>query len=160
MSSLKDILDASNKLPWDREGYVCYDKYFNRCKIKSPKYVMAHYARNNNVVTRKHLIDIILQGEETEFLTYASDYSESLHWVKNLMDSYVKAMDGIGELSRGLRRLDKKGAAGVIKNFDKIAQPIMFMNYDRDVSGEEYVNGWDTYRWERILDQYIKFKER
>ena len=159
MNSLKDIIDASNELPWDREGYVCYDKHFNRCKIKSPKYVMAHYARNNNVVTRKHLIDIVLHGEETEFLTYASDYSESLNWVKNLMNSYIKAMDGIGELARGLRRLDKKGAAGVIKNFDKIAQPIMFMNYDRDVSGEEYVNGWDVYRWERVLDQYIEFKE-
>ncbi len=160
LNTLEDIVKASYSLPWDAEGYVCYDKYFNRCKIKSPKYVMAHYARNNNVVTRKHLIDVILQGEETEFLTYASDYSESLNWVKNLMSSYIKAVDGIGEFARGLRRLDKKGAAEVIKNFDKIAQPIMFMNYDRDVSGEEYVSGWDVYRWDRVLDQYIKFKER
>lgn len=158
--TLEDIVKASQALPWDEEGYVCYDKYFNRCKIKSPKYIMAHYARNNNVITRKHLIEIILQGEEAEFLTYATDYSESLNQVKNLMDSYIKSMDGIGELARGLRRLEKKKAAEVIKNFDKIAQPIMFLNYDRDVSGEEYVNGWNTYRWERVLDQYIKFKER
>ena len=160
MQTLTQVTAAASTLPWDVEGYVCYDKNFNRCKIKSPKYVLAHFARNNNVITRKHLIEVILKGEMDEFIIYASDYKESITWMKNLMDSYIKAIDGIGELARSLRKLEKKNAAGVIKNFDKIAQPIMFMNYDRDVSGEEYVAGWNTHKWERAIEQYIKFKER
>lgn len=160
MRTLEEISTAANALPWNEEGYVCYDKNFNRCKIKSPKYVMAHFARNNNVITRWHLIDVILKGEMNEFLIYASDYKDQMEWTKNLMDSYVEAMNGIGEFARGLRHLEKKKAAEVIKNFDKIAQPIMFMNYNRNVSGADYVNGWDTYKWERALEQYIKFKER
>ena len=160
MQTLTQITAAANTLPWNEEGYVCYDKNFNRCKIKSPKYVMAHFARNNNVITRKHLIEVILKGEMDEFLIYASDYRDQIEQTKITMDSYIQAINGIGEFARGLRHLEKKKAAEVIKNFDKIAQPIMFMNYDKDVSGEEYVSGWNTYKWERAIEQYIKFKER
>ena len=158
--TLEDIIKASQDLPWNEEGYVCYDKNFNRCKIKSPKYVLAHFARNNNVITRWHLIDIILKGEMDEFIIYASDYKDQVEWVKDLMDRFIQAMDGIGYFARGLRKLDRPAAAEIIKNFDKIAQAIMFMNYEKDVSGEDYVKGWDTYKWDRVLTQYEKFKER
>jgi hypothetical protein len=160
MCTLTQIMASANTLPWDEEGYVCYDKDFNRCKIKSPKYVMAHFARNNNVITRWHLVNIILKGEMDEFVIYASDYAPQIHWVKDLMDSFVSVVDGAGVLARGLRKVEKPKAAELIKNFDRIAQPLMFLNYDRNVSGEEYVAGWDVYKWDRVLDQYIEFKER
>jgi hypothetical protein len=95
-----------------------------------------------------------------EFLIYASDYKEQMECVKNLMASYIDAMDGIGKFARGLRKLERPKAAEVIKYFDKIAQSIMFFNYERDMSGEEYVKGWDSYKWERVLTQYEKFKEK
>ena len=56
--------------------------------------------------------------------------------------------------------MDRPKAGDIIKNFDKIAQSIMFLNYEKDVSGDDYVRGWDTYKWDRILTQYEKFKER
>lgn len=160
VDTLEDIINAANELPWDEEGYVCYDKDFNRCKIKSPKYVLAHFARNNNVITRWHLLDIILKGEMNEFLIYASDYKEQIEFVKGLMDSFTACVDYAGKLARGLRKLDRPRAAEVIKQFDTIAQPIMFFNYNKDMSGEDYVSGWDAYKWERILIQYEKFKKR
>lgn len=155
-----EIAQAASELPWNEEGYVCYDENFNRCKIKSPKYVIAHYSRNNNVITRKHLIETILRGEADEFLIYASDYKDNLMEVQSLMQSYVGAIDGIAVFSRGLRKLCRKDAAKIIGNFDKIARPIMFANYEGDVSGEDWVRNWDRYRWERVLDQYTKFKEK
>lgn len=158
--TLEDIVKASQALPWDEEGYVCYDKYFNRCKIKSPKYVMAHFSRNNNVITRWHLINVILKGEMNEFLIYASDYKEQIEFVKGLMDNFTACVDYAGKLARSLRSLDRPQAAEVIKHFDAIAQPIMFFNYNKDMSGEDYVNGWDAYKWDRILTQYEKFKKR
>lgn len=155
-----EIAHAASELPWNEEGYVCYDENFNRCKIKSPKYVMAHYSRNNNVITRKHLIETIIRGEADEFLIYASDYKDNLMEVQSLMRSYVGAIDGIAVFSRGLRKLCRKDAAKIIENFDKIARPIMFANYEGDVSGEDWVRNWDRYKWERVLDQYTKFKEK
>ena len=160
MSSLEDIINAANSLPWDEEDYVCYDKDFSRCKIKSPKYVMAHFSRNNNVITRWHLINVILKGEMNEFTIYASDYKEQIEYVKGLMENFTACVDYAGKLARGLRKLDRPRAAEVIKHFDTIAQPIMFFNYNEDMSGEDYVSGWDAYKWERILIQYEKFKKR
>lgn len=160
MTTYDEIVKAAMELPWSKEGYVCYDKYFNRCKIKSPRYVVAHFARNNNVITRKHLIDIILKGEMNEFLIYASDYKEQMEWVKELMDDFVKVLNGVAYVGKQFRKFDRPKAAEIIKNFDKFAQPIMFFNYERDMSAEEYVRGWDTYKWERTLIQYEKFKER
>lgn len=160
MQTLEQVIAAANELPWSEEGFVCYDKNFNRCKIKSPRYVAAHYARNNNVITRKHLIDIILKGEMVEFLIYASDYRDQAEQTKDMMNKFVEAIDGIGYFARGLRKLSRPAAAEIISNFDAIARPIMFLNYEKDVSGEAYVKNWDTYKWERALTQYQIFKEK
>jgi hypothetical protein len=157
VDTLEDIIKAANELPWDNEGYVCYDKDFNRCKIKSPKYVMAHFARNNNVITRWHLIDVILRGEMEEFKIYASDYADQIDSIKQLMDDFVHFMDACALMTRNLRKLDRPEAAEVIKKFHKLVQNIMFMNLDRLVGGREYTYGWDTYKWERTLDNYTKF---
>ena len=158
--TLEDILKAANDLPWNEEGYVCYDKNFNRCKIKSPKYVMAHFARNNNVITRWHLIDVILKGEMDEFIIYASDYKDQIEWIKKLMDEFIVFVDDCALMSRNLRKLDRPEAAEVIKKFHKFVQPIMFMNLKRIAGGRAYTYDWDTYKWERALDNFIDFLER
>ena len=160
MQTLAQITAAANTLPWDSEGYVCYDKNFNRCKIKSPKYVMAHFARNNNVITRKHLIEIILKGEMDEFIIYASDYKDQIEWVKKLMDEFIVFVDDCALMTRNLRKLPRPEAAEVIKKFHKFVQPIMFMNLNRIVGGRAYTYAWDTYKWERALDNFTKFLER
>ena len=157
LNALERIIEAASMLPWDNEGYVCYDKNFNRCKIKSPKYVMAHFARNNNVITRKHLIDIILKNEMDEFCIYASDYSDQIKYTKKLMDEFVEVMDTAGLLARNLRKLSRPEAAEVIKPFHKLVQPIMFYNLDRLMSGREYVRDWDVYKWERALEKFTEF---
>lgn len=160
MQTLDEIINTANSLPWDEEGYVCYDKNFNRCKIKSPRYVLAHFARNNNVITRKHLIDIILKGEMEEFLIYAADYKDQMMWTKQLMDEFIIFVDNCALVSRNLRKLDRREAAEVIKKFHKLVQPIMFMNLDRHVGGRAYTYDWDANKWERALDNFTRFLER
>jgi hypothetical protein len=118
---------------------------------------MAHFARNNNVITRKHLIDIILQGEMDEFLVYASDYKEQIEWVKMIMDDFTHLLDDTALLTRSLRKLSRAEAAEVIKHFDAIVKPVMFLNLDRHVSGREYVKEWDANKWDRVLEQFTKF---
>lgn len=74
-------------LPWDKEGYVVCDKNFNRLKVKSPQYILAHYARNNNVITEERLMEVVLRGEIEEFSCYASEYLPKLQELqkKNLL---------------------------------------------------------------------------
>ena len=157
MTTYDEIVKAAMELHWDEEGYVCYDKDFNRCKIKSPKYVLAHFARNNNVITRWHLIDIILKGEMDEFVIYASDYKDQIEWVKKLMDEFITFVDNCALMTRNLRKLSRPESAEVIKKFHRFVQPMMFMNLDRIVGGRAYTYAWDTYKWERALDNFTDF---
>jgi hypothetical protein len=158
--TVNQVIEAAKDLPWSEEGFVCYDKNFNRCKIKSPSYVIAHFARNNNIITRKHLIDIILRGEMQEFVIYAADYKDQITYVKQLMDNFTDVMDTAGLLASNLRKMSRPEAAEVIKPFHKIVKPIMFMNLDRHVSGREYVKNWDVNKWERCLEYFVKFCEQ
>ncbi len=90
LHSLKDVQQAAAELPWDEEGYVVCDGHFNRVKIKSPEYIKAHYMRSNNTITWERLIDVILTGEETEFLIYAAEYKEKLLLVKAAISRILK----------------------------------------------------------------------
>ncbi|MBQ8749095.1 MAG: hypothetical protein IJZ29_01310 [Clostridia bacterium] len=70
LCSLSECIEASNLLPFDQEGYVVVDKYFNRIKIKSPKYVYAHKIKNNGIINNASLVQMIRENETEEFLNY------------------------------------------------------------------------------------------
>jgi hypothetical protein len=95
-----------------------------------------------------------------EFKIYASDYKDQIEGTKQLMDDFILFVDNCALMSRNLRKLERPEAAEVIKKFHKFAQPIMFMNLTRIVGGRSYTSGWDAYKWERLLDNFLKFLER
>lgn len=82
INTLKDAIEISERMNWDTEGFVVHDDFFNRVKVKSPEYIKAHYLRGNGVVTWRRLIEIVINGEEEEFLNYCDDYVEALEKVK------------------------------------------------------------------------------
>jgi hypothetical protein len=54
--------------PLEQEGYVVVDQYFNRLKIKSPRYVAIHHARDT--LSPRRIADLIRMGQGSEFLAY------------------------------------------------------------------------------------------
>lgn len=88
INDLQTAVDLALTLPWDKEGYVVVDSNFNRVKVKSTEWVKAHYCRNNNVINQKFLVQIILEGEQDEFLTYAKDYEEQLKATQEKMNRF------------------------------------------------------------------------
>ena len=117
--SAQDVVDAAKELPWDEEGYVVVDSNFNRVKIKSPAWLAAHYARSNNSISKESLIQVILDGEQEEFLVYADDYREELESVEREMEDFIK------DLNDAAREMKKKYAAEVVK-YPKPIQPYLF----------------------------------
>lgn len=117
--SAQDVINAAKELPWDEEGYVVVDDNFNRVKIKSPAWLVAHYERKNNSISKESLIQVILDGEQEEFLVYANDYREELESVEQEMKDFVKELDGAA------REMKKKYAAEVVK-YPKSIQPYLF----------------------------------
>lgn len=85
--TLEDVQEAANALPWDEEGYVVCDTYFNRVKIKSPSYVAAHYSLANGQITNRRLLKIILQGEFDEICAYGPKF------IPRIMDIRKKMAD-------------------------------------------------------------------
>lgn len=73
-------------MPFNEEGYVVVDKEYNRVKIKSPAYVNAHRLINNKVINTEKVLDLIIQNEQSEFLSYFPEYTEIF---KSIQNNYI-----------------------------------------------------------------------
>mgnify|MGYP002562078748 CR=1 FL=1 len=153
LHSLEDVQKAANALPWDQEGYVVCDRNFNRVKIKSSAYILAHYARNNGNISKKNLIEIILSSEIEEFLIYANEYKEELekilYYMNCVKDNSLNALKHI----KSLKLTNKKEYAKVVLAYQKYIQSYLFENFDKYVSWEEHVKKLDSNKWLKILEQ-------
>jgi hypothetical protein len=49
--------------------------------------------------------------------------------------------------------------AEMVKEFPKIFRGLLFLNYDRDMTAEEYTSQWTTYKWENHLNEMEKLKD-
>lgn len=76
--SLEKIIENTNNLSKNEEGYVVVDKNYNRIKIKSKEYLMAHYLVGNCNFTDKRIMQIIKMGEEREILSYFPEYTSKI----------------------------------------------------------------------------------
>jgi T4 RnlA family RNA ligase len=158
LKSLDDCIRITENFGWDQEGFVACDAKFNRVKIKSPAYVMAHFARNNNVITRKHLLNVILTNEVEEFLCYAADYKEELEKVQGLMKAYCKVGDQIAKSCQRLYDIPKKTYAAWVQTLPKIYQDLAFRNYNNIMSTKDYTAGWSENKWDTYLEAFEELK--
>lgn len=155
LHSLEDIQMAANALPWDQEGYVVCDALFNRVKIKSPSYVMAHYVRNNNTINIERLVQIILDGEQEEFLIYASDYANELHEVDRIMHAIAsKSVESMKVLFGAQYEFASRGdyAREVVKH-PVYMKDFLFHCYDERIFWD-YAKSWSIDRWVKAINEF------
>lgn len=81
--SLEDCIEAAkilnkgcDKFDLEDEGFVVVDKNWHRIKIKSPDYVLVHHALNGGILSKKKIIQLILDNEVEEYLTYYPGYKD------------------------------------------------------------------------------------
>lgn len=158
LNSLDEVIAAANNLPWDEEGFVVCDENFNRVKIKSPAYLIAHYAANNGAITKKRLIKIILAGEESEFLVYCSEYKEELNKIKQsmkqLQEECYDALRKISELPGYWRDYPRKEIFERVVNWPNPEFKYIMANYKQYVNWEEFTKSWSANKWMEMLDWY------
>ena len=159
LTSLNECIKFAETFEWEQEGFVAADACGKRVKIKSPAYVMAHYARNNNVITRKHLINIVVNNEIEEFLCYASDYKAEIDACKALIDKYYIIADWCVNVCQKARKLPRNEYAALVKTFPGIFQGLLFKNYDKVVTVREFTANWTENKWEEHLEALEKLKE-
>ena len=155
LNSLEDVQSAANALPWDQEGYVVCDAQFNRVKIKSPSYVMAHYARNNNTISTERLVKIVLNGEQEEFLIYASDYADDLHDVEEIMHKIAShSVESMKIVFGASYEFESRGdyAREVVK-YPVYMKDFLFRCFDEKIFWD-YAKSWSADRWVKAIDEF------
>jgi hypothetical protein len=78
--------NSGSKFEIEHEGFVVVDKNWHRIKVKSPEYVMVHHELNGGILSKKKILDLVLENEYEEYLVYFPQYEE----VFNL---YIKKLD-------------------------------------------------------------------
>ena len=82
LKSIDECLAAAKEMPWDEEGYVVCDKFFNRVKVKSPSYVAAHNLCNNHVMSYSRAVELVRANEIEEICSYFEEFRPALEECK------------------------------------------------------------------------------
>ena len=156
LHSLDDTVAAAKALPWNEEGYVVCDKYFNRVKIKSPEYVKAHYARNNNIMTTERLVDVILNGEQDEFLIYADEWTNELMKVQAAMHLFAhSAREKLAEIFE-MKSFENRGQyAAVVKDSPRMMQDFLFHCFNEQIFWD-YAKKWSAADWVKAITPILE----
>lgn len=113
----EEVKKAAQKLPFNEEGYVVVDKKFNRVKIKSPSYVNAHRLVNNHMINKERIIDLILENEQDEFLSYFPEYQNDFKDIEDKFLDYKSNLNIIMNRVKDMNVTNKEFALFCIKEF-------------------------------------------
>ena len=149
LHTLKEVQEAANALPWNEEGYVVVDANFNRVKIKSPEYVLAHHGRTNGNVSDSRLLEIILNNEVDEFVIYASEYTDKINNLIAAMETFKTQVKlEITKLSPA-NYSSRKEYAEAVKKYPSHMQYFLF----RYENVDEELNKISISGWKKILSE-------
>lgn len=77
ITSLQDAIDTAATFDFKKEGFVVKDANYNRVKIKSAAWLRAHHMVNNHSLSLEKILDLIIIGEDSEFLSYYPFYKDA-----------------------------------------------------------------------------------
>lgn len=160
MNSLEEVIEAAQKLPWDEEGYVVCDKNFNRIKVKSPQYLIAHYNRNNGNISSRTLMRVILENQDEEFLTYCEDYKKELEELRAERRSAIRKIhaETIG-LLRASEGKTRKEFALMTQDIKGAERKFLFDCFELRAMSEDFDDwarrkNWNEQKWLDFIERW------
>ena len=91
--NIQTLIDTFENMPYYEEGYVIVDKYFNRIKIKNPKYLAVHYLKSSTA--QHHILIIIKSNEIEEYVSTIPERKDELLNLKEKYDLLLKRLNNI-----------------------------------------------------------------
>lgn len=151
-TSIKEVETAANNLDWGHEGFVVFDGV-NRLKLKSPEYILAHFAGNNGVVTKRRLLHLILIGETEEFLSYFPEYGKR---VKELEEKMKMCEIYAAAAKTNALEYFKRPRAEYVEYVHRMSPrrfwDFLFKCYDQhDLTFKEYSEKFSSKKWEEYV---------
>lgn len=162
LHTLEDCLKATEKMGFDEEGFVVVDDNWNRVKIKSPEYVLAHHARANGATSISRVLEMIENGYDKDFLKIYPEYTEKFDNVKEAKGKFnqhlkERLLNLKNELV-GKYHLERKAIANYIQMNDKDISAFLFKLLDTDLIQLYIDTEWNKLPKNRKL-KYLGFKE-
>lgn len=96
-----------------QEGFVLKDSNGMRLKVKSDLYVAAHRMRGESGLTLKKACELVLMGEQDEYLVYFPDESDKIRAVEVGYNNYLESVESEYLKHSGIQ--DKKEFALAVK---------------------------------------------
>ena len=160
-SSIEDCVKNAQSLPHQEEGYVVFDKFYNRVKIKSPHWVALHHLRGDGVVTKTRIIELLKVNEDSEFLSYFPEYSEVFESVKSEVADICKKLDKeLKEYRKCEKSIEsrKDKALYIQKNFTN--EYFGYVNINQEIDAKTWLISLRTEVIKDVLDKSKPKKEK
>lgn len=160
MNNLEEVIEAAQKLPWDEEGYVVCDKNFNRIKVKSPQYLIAHYSRNNGNISSRTLMRVIIEKQDEEFLTYCGDYKDDLEELRAARRSAIRKIHAeMIRLFRVSEGKTRKEFALMTQNIKGPERNFLFECFELQTMSEDFDDwarrkNWNEQKWLDFIERW------
>ena len=161
LHTLEDCLKATEKMGFDEEGFVVVDDNWNRVKIKSPEYVLAHHARANGATSISRVLEMIENGYDKDFLKIYPEYTEKFDEVREAKKKFNQRLrDCLFEIDNDLdfRSVSRKNQADEINRTYSDIAPFLFRFLDTDLLQLYIDTEWNKLPKNRKL-KYLGFKE-
>jgi len=138
--NFNDCIKAAKELPSDEEGFVVVDANWNRIKVKNPMYLQLHRMIENNNLSLKSALNMLLENDQDEFLTYFPEYKEYFENLKNKIENLKnKISQTAKELSVYLQTSRKEYAQKVMERDKDNSYYYFLLINDRNAKVLDYL---------------------
>lgn len=148
-----DVLRLCNELPGLKEGFVAKNLFTGeRVKVKNSLYVKLHLTRGNGAPSAKSLMEMVLQNEQSEFLSYFGEYKPFIEPYEN---AFVKLIEDANQIFEETQHIEsQKEFAMKVK--DTNVGSVMFIARKNDCSCLHAFDSMTLNQRVEILKKYVK----
>jgi len=161
LSTVKDVFSFLERTsPLETEGFVLKDSNFNRIKIKSPQYILAHKSRDSFAASERNCIEAILLEKEDDFLQFLPDeICENIKSLKNGLKNTIHHYDMMmSTLKNNENFNDRKWFAKEVSKIDIWSAPLFQIYDNKCLNFKDFIdknkknNTWSVSFLDKILD--------
>ena len=120
ITSLQEAIDVVATFDFKKEGFVVKDANYNRIKIKSAAWLRAHHMVNNHSLSLERILDLIITGEDEEFLSYYPAYQDAFDVVRREYNYILRTILFTAQTAKAIisdRKVkSKKEFVNIVKN--------------------------------------------
>ncbi|MEL6900420.1 MAG: RNA ligase [Cyanobacteria bacterium J06606_4] len=92
LGTVDALIDQAEQLdPFEQEGFVVCDRFFNRVKLKSSEYVKLSHLKEGS--SDRRLLSIVINNESAEFLAYFQELETRFREIEARYDRLVKKLE-------------------------------------------------------------------